>query len=269
MVINRLRQPIFWLAILSTAVLLAACGGVSPGEQTLEVQRENIATQLHGLQTTATVETERLQITLEYVETRIARAEEQRGEMLATLAERGLDINQLPSVATLPARPTENVAPALNLDETAILTATPVIEITPHNVTPTVPPAPPVLTLIDSGTISLRDIVMAASVGVNDCAAQVTNRFAPTSERIYIVARAVEVSASAVISARWFRGEVELTQFDYVPGFVIEDACIWFYADQTDFEFLPGDYTVSLLLNGAPASPPIPFTIGSNNSPKS
>ena len=52
-----------------------------------------------------------------------------------------------------------------------------------------------------------------------------------------------------------------LLRVEFVPGFVIEDACIWFFADQTDFPFTPGNYSVYLALNGVTATPMISFSI--------
>jgi hypothetical protein len=82
-----------------------------------------------------------------------------------------------------------------------------------------------------------------------------------------VVARAVDIAAGSVLTSQWFREDVLLTTFDYMPDFVIENACIWFFADQTDFEFALGSYSVNLLVNGEAAAPSIPFTITGASSP--
>ena len=105
---------------------------------------------------------------------------------------------------------------------------------------------------------------MATGIGPDDCATGITNQFTGETERIYIVACTVDVQAGTVIGSQWRLDDIELARFDFVPDFVIEDACVWFFADQTDFPFTPGAYTVQLTLNGVPAAPPIPFTISQN-----
>jgi hypothetical protein len=249
-------RPIIVLVVL----LLAACGGVSPEEQTLEAHQNGQSTQMHDLRMTATVGAERLMITLEYAETRIARAHSQQENILATLEARDIDTSILPEAATLPPVPptaTENPNPAPKATEVVVDSPVPVLEVTPF-ATATPSPFP---TLAEPELLQLRDIVMATGVGVDDCATEVTNRFSPDAERIYVVARAVDIAAGSVLTSQWFREGVLLTTFDYMPDFVIENACVWFFADQTDFEFTPGSYSVNLLVNGEAAAPSIPFTI--------
>lgn len=260
--------PAFRATLLRTlfvllAGVLAACGGVSAEKQTLEAHQQEQSTQLHDLRMTATVGAERLQITLEHMETRIARANNQQENILATLEVRGVDISNLPEPATLPpVPPTSTVDPNAPAKVTDVMAASPVpvLEVTPF-ATASATPFP---TLAEPELLQLREIVMATGVGVDDCATEVTNRFSPETEQIYVVARAVDLPAGTVLTSQWLRDGAPLATFDFTPDFVIEDACVWFFADQTDFQFTPGSYSVNLLLNGEPAAPPIPFAIVSN-----
>ena len=259
---SRMRRQWLWVWLILAVIALVACVGESPAEETLAAVREMHSTQLVNLQTTATVERERLQVTVEYVYTRIARAEARQGEMISTLQERGIDTSSLPEAVTLPASPTNEGIPALNATAgPPPSTPTPVIIVTPFS-TATATPFP---TLANGEPLRLQDIVMATEVGADDCAVGVTNQFRADATRIYVVARAVGVTAGMVITSHWQREGAELRSFDYAPDFDIADACIWFFAEPVDFPFEPGNYTVWLALDGAPASPPIPFTIAAED----
>ena len=141
-------------------------------------------TQLSGIHTTATAANELLMITVEYADTQVAHASTQQSLILATLGARGVDTNVLPGVVT-PAPTTSNLpTPGVSVNNS--ITITPVLVATRIPVTPFTTTPQPV-------QVNLGDIVTATSVGDDDCATGVTDQFTPTSERIYVVARAYQI----------------------------------------------------------------------------
>lgn len=227
----------------------------------MEAQIDARSTHLHALYVTATVEFERLSVTLEHLETRIARVRNERGEIIATLQMRGVDTSVLPGEAPAPAPTAEIDWLAGAAGEIPTPSPSSAIQITPFATTTPRGMLPSQPTFAETGPLRLRDITLARAVGSDDCASQVTTQFLTTDARIYIVARAVDVSAGTVITSRWMQDGVELVTFDFIPDFVIENACIWFYVEQVDFPFVVGAYTVQLFLNGLPATSPVPFTV--------
>ena len=129
-----------WLLLVGG--LLAACGGVDSEQQTAEALVNLRGTQIQNLRVSATVERERLAMTVEHVETLIARANAEQVGIIDTLRERGIDTSVLPEVATLPPSATHDPETTHTLSDTAIPTASPVIEITPFMTATAAPPIP-------------------------------------------------------------------------------------------------------------------------------
>jgi hypothetical protein len=96
----------------------------------------------------------------------------------------------------------------------------------------------------------------ASSVRSSDgCAENVTNQFAVTAPEIYATARALNVSAGTEMGVEWSSGG----QVVFTSSFVIEqnspDFCFWFFITPADVPFTPGEWSVRILVNGAPTQP--------------
>jgi len=250
--------------------LLTACGTDGVNQQTQVAYSTAVATQRLAFQLTATVDVERGLITLEAVQDRINRALEQRQFIISTLEARGLDVSNFIQLATptpAPFSPTPMQQVSATPENTPRLgdtpTPTPII-ITPLAITPTVQSISQSPTQASStfANSPLRDVVMSTDVGADDCAVGVTNIFSVSSSKIYVVARAVGVQSGTNLGARWKKADgTELVRFEFIPDFNIDDACIWFFADSTDFPFEAGNYEVVLEINFIQATEPTIFTI--------
>lgn len=230
-------------ALIILALFLAACGNTSAEKQTLIAHDQNLGTSIANLHIDDNVREQRLLATLERAQTQVAQAGTQQGAMVLTLEARGLNVT-LPAVATLapPPRPSDSSS------NSASVPNAPTVQVTPFTTTP------------DPSVFPLINVITAQGVDNNDCAVGVTNQFTPASERIYIVATARELADGTTVVSRWFQGDNQVAVFDHTFAY-IEEACIWFYADQTDFEFTPGEYRIALEINGTPAAPAKVFTI--------
>jgi hypothetical protein len=132
---------------------------------------------------------------------------------------------------------------------------------TTENLAPAATPLPDqTLATAEITQPALVNFQMAPVVGSDDCAVNPTSDFSTSDAEIYIVATGVNIPAGTNIAARFSVGGQEINH-DFTPDFAIDGACIWFFIDQADVEFRAGTWSVELELNGAPASPPIPFTI--------
>jgi hypothetical protein len=101
----------------------------------------------------------------------------------------------------------------------------------------------------------------ATSVRSSDgCAENITNQISTTAPEIYATARALNVVAGTELSVEWSSGG----QVVYTSNFVVEedqaDFCFWFFITPEDVPFTPGDWSVRMLVNGAPIQP-FNFTI--------
>ncbi len=225
------------LVLLLASALLTACQRQNNVELTLVARGLNLETQIADLRQTATVGTERLEVTLDYMATRVEFARRQRQELEATLSARGT-----PFPGSI-GGPTDTPFPL------------------PDNVFPTSPaPVATALPLQLSGQARFTDIVMAASVRDNDCASQPQFDFRTNAERIYVVAIAWNIPANTLIAARFaISGRESL--LEWRPGVPIDGNCIWFYIEQSDLPFVAGNWSVRLEINGAPASDSVTFSI--------
>lgn len=243
-----MRQKLIVAGLL--AALAAACTPQNEIELTLVAQNVSLNTQIAAVRQTATVDADRLQVTVEYMNTLVAQAQEQRSQLQATLIARGADLAAVGA----------NITPAA-------LTPLPVAGADGANAAPTaapgdVPVTPPGANVTPtSAAPTLANIVTAANVGADDCAAGVSSTFSASSSRIYIVATAYNIQPGTAIVSRWFQNGQQVVSHDFTPDFEINDACIWFFIDQTDVPFTPGAWTVDLEVNGAVVGPSTQFTI--------
>ncbi len=248
------------IAPLSLLILLVttACGAVlgpSDAELTLSAQNRDLGTQVALLRETATVEVDRMQITLEHAQTEVRNVEVQNLRLLATLEARGTSSDFLgltePEAATLP----PGIDPAALLPEGADLNggAPPVSTATP---TATPPPAP-----TSASGAQLVNATLASGVQNDDCALDTRDTFDVNTAEIYVVATAVNFPANTTVTARWFNEGTEVGTFPFTYDFEIPQACIWFFIDQSDVTFTPGNWSVQLDLDGERGFGPLTFTI--------
>jgi hypothetical protein len=247
-----------WISWFLLGLALVACGGTGADQQTLAAHDDSLSTQFAAIRITATTEAERYLSTAEFSQTRIARVFGQRGEMISTLEARGVDTSILPGAVTF-----EPTTPPLgggesNVDIQTQTLIAPII--TPAGAQTTPLAATPSATA-GSTQPSLTTPVMSTSVGDDDCAVGVTGQFTPAAERIYVVSIATNIQPGMTIRSHWRFGDQEIAVFDFTPDFEINGACVWFYADQSDFIFTPGSYTVTLDIDGVASGVPAAFTI--------
>jgi hypothetical protein len=258
---------------LAAAVSVSACQffGPSTSEMTLAVQNQVLNTEIAAIRATATVEADRMMVTLEHAQTAVNHVDGQTQDLQATLVAR----NGLP--ADLNA-----ITPAAEL---GLATPPPILDlgqnnngVAPIGITPGATSAPsipqqgnPALVITPNVTAAptgpLNNIVTASSVGSDDCALNPTTSFTTATPEIYVVARAVGIGPSDSITSRWLAGGSEVVSYDWTPSFEIEDACIWFYIDQSEIAFTPGNWQVQMELNGQAVGSPVNFTIAESSAP--
>jgi hypothetical protein len=219
-------------AIFLVSLFLSACARQSQVELTLVATQIALNTQIAAVRNTATVQAERIQVTVEYMATQVRSAEVQNDQLRATLVARGIDPQALTnidpsSITPLPPGVVNNV---------------PQPEITGEAIPP-ITPTP-------GGAPALTDIVTSENVGNDDCAVGVTSTFSASAQQIYVVATALNIQPGTTIVSRWQVGGQEIVH-DFTPDFEINQNCIWFFIDQVDTTFTPGNWNVQLEINGS------------------
>lgn len=258
------------LTIISI-LLLAACG-TDDTVRTLEANHMLAGTQVADLRITASVQAARAQTTLDFMQTRAAFAAIQSGLLESTLAASGTDESYLETQRDLilGSSPTPSITPTLAPEETEnpdFPTFTPVSETptaTIPGVTPIFPTSPPTPTLPpDPNALRLENPVTALAAGNDGCGLNITSSFTLDTPEIYVLVKVYNIQANSVtFSAHWtYEGQPIGSIFDYTPNRNYDELCIWFFVDQTDFEFLAGNYTVGINVDGVPAFAPLQFTV--------
>lgn len=253
------------LAAALAAVVLGACNFFpgDPAQQTLAAENAILGTSIVAVRETATVEFDRMAITLEYAQTAIRTIDQQSTRIAATLLAAGTPFVDTSGITSMPPTP----APFVNGSGANVIaperSATPVvnaegsargsIEIAGPTVEPT----------FDLSIPRLYDITMSTAVGPDDCPTNPSNSFTTSTGEIYVTARAANLGPTNMVVSRWLLEGAEVVNYDWSPGFEIADACIWFYITPSAVEFTPGSWSVELLLDGAPAAEPVTFTIAS------
>ena len=258
MPVPRMRRARF-IACLLLAFCCAACG---PSAEQLSAtsDHEGAATRIRELRGTATVARARLSITLDYAGTRVKGALDAGAFLRSNLLGLGTqsayvdaEMRRIEQEARTPALPATVTARAkaansesIDLDSDAgansAATAAPVA------VTPEARPR-------------VTEMVLASGVGRDDCATDSNPVFTPATERIYVVARAHKVPAGSSLASVWRFRSAPAADISFRNTNAIDGECIWFYIDETDAPFTPGDWSVELRLDGEPLAPALPFRI--------
>lgn len=259
-------------------LLLGACA-TDTNQRQLQTEHAVASTQIADLRLTATVQSARIQITLDYGGTQVAAAQARSQFIQATLISEGFVAENLEqfeqqflvgvvgqrtgTTPTPPAPIGSGIAQqAMQPQAQSPITPSATIPgVTPMSMLQRTATPQPTTILADPTAPRLENPVTSTGVGNDDCAVNTTSNFTTTTPEIYLVVEAVNTPADAQFGSRWSREGTVLADIDFSLNFDIERACIWFFVDQTDFQFTPGNYTVDLTLNGEPAGTPVTFVI--------
>jgi len=255
------RQKTYFAAWLFLAALLGACGAAEP-ELSAASGQAQAQTELRRLRATATVRRARLQTTLDYVGTRVGQAATAEVFLKSQLRERGFEaeaidtsISQIRAPAAIAAAP---AATAVS-NQGAQGLITPLAPPTPVPIASPTPRAS--VASADSSAPRLEALRMAVGVDGQGCARGQEPRFTPNSREIYVVARAYNIAAGAVISSRWQYSGSQVAQLEWRPERDYSDECIWFYINQSDAPFQLGAWSVEIRVDDVALAPPLAFEI--------
>jgi hypothetical protein len=241
-----------YVFVLLVGLLAAACSD-SGAQQTLVADNAALGTQISDIRAKATLERDVLQITIEALNLAMTQTVRQNQEISVTLQAAGIDPTAIAQVKPVPGAVS---GPTAVPQQTLVSQpgATPEVVAGTLDITVVVPT--PTL-----GQPTLYNMVMAEGVGDNDCALASVTNFNSAAKRIYVVATAANIAPGTALGSQWYREGELLVSPTFTPDFAIDQNCIWFYVDQTDFNFTPGNYTVQMTINDTAVGQPIPFTI--------
>lgn len=237
-------------------MLLSACARQNEVELSLVSTNVVLRTEIAQVRETATKQADDMQRTVEAVGTAIALADQQGGQLRATLVSRGTDpatLGEIDAAAVTALPPIETDITGMGNPGDNIMVTPPAADGTAFETTGD-------MTSADPSAPALTNVVMSRSVGNNDCATGIISTFSVADEEIYVVATAMNITPGTTITARYRVGVQEIVH-SFTPDFSINNNCIWFYMDKSDGEFLPGNWNVQLEINGQPATDLIPFSI--------
>jgi len=106
-----------------------------------------------------------------------------------------------------------------------------------------------------TGASGIGDVVLARSVGPNNQPQDTTNTFDREDPIIYVVAEIDRIDAGTSVFARWSRNG---RPFEDTPTITADreytDTYLEFHIQSETGVFEPGDYSVTLYVNGNPAA---------------
>ena len=247
------------VALAFIAALLAACG---PSEVQLSATSayETAESDINQLRATATVARARLQITLDFVGTRVMQVEQANQFLRSSLMDLGTEsafIDANLSQLQLQPSPTQRQG----LAGVTGATATPLALLAVSNDQRVQVTAAVAVAITPDKRPRLGNVALASGVDTEDCALDINPLFTPESAAIYIVARAFNIPAGANLSSIWQRQGSEVAQLSFQTEFAINNNCIWFFIDQSDTPFLAGAWSVEIRLDGEALMSPLPFRV--------
>lgn len=259
---------------------LVGCTGQAY-QQTLVAEHDFFGTQVSDLMATNTLESARVRITLDYVNTQTSLIATQSQFLKATLVGQG---TEMPYLNTLQARviqrPVEDVVAPLiepfglfdvpsdddistGVNDAESLTSatatpsaipspiiTPAMALTESALT-AVAQAPPATTIEDESVLPdfVGEVRLGRRVGGDDCVTEAMNSFPSSTQEIYISVRLEGSPANTRFISRWNSPDGNSVTFEFTPDFSVRDACIWFFLEPIDLPFIVGNWTVDLSVN--------------------
>ncbi|HVU09725.1 MAG TPA: hypothetical protein VHD90_00550 [Phototrophicaceae bacterium] len=275
-----MKRFITFSMILSACALLCACNFFS---SPVDLQSENLevaqdGTQIAAVRATATVNADRLMSTLTGAQTAVGQVDLQSTQIAATLIAQGtLFID--PNVIT-PAAPPDNNAQSQSPGNTSDIPqiANPLLtpgapqvnsqgsaqgnsQLTQSTATlPAPAPGNP-----NNTNSPLSQVELATQVGSDDCAINPTTSFSSSATDIYVVAVA-NIAAGANLTATFSANGQDVKTYPWKPNFAVHNKCIWFHLPASDVAFTPGNWSVTLTVDGQQIGQPIAFVIGGGQS---
>lgn len=251
---------------------LLSAGCAETGESlTLEANHALAGTQVADIRLTATVQAARAQTTLDFITTRSAIAATQSifleetlvatgfvPEALATQREQLLGSTPTPSPSPTPL-PEATVDPDAPTSDPSIPTSTPTLPpVTPLSQNPT----ETVMPTFDPNGLRVGSIITATGTGDDGCGSGITSTFSTATPEIFVIVPAFNLTPTDTFSAHWERdGQAVGPIYTYEPATPLDELCVWFFVDPTDFPFTAGNYTVEIKVNDIPVAGAVPFII--------
>lgn len=256
------------ICLLITIILLTSACESSGANLTLAANHSSAGTRVANLRVTASVQAARAETTLDFMGTRAALGATQSNFLEATLIATGISADALATQRqiVLGNSPTPLPTPTLRPEETreVVVMLTPTATVPPVTLNAPNPTSPPQVqpTISESG-LFFGNVITATGAGVDGCGAGVTTTFSTNVEEIYVIVPVFNVIANTnTFAARWARdGQAVGPVYTFTPEFDAEELCVWFFVDETDFEFSVGSYTVTLDVDNQPITNPVSFVI--------
>lgn len=261
-----MKRP-YLLVSIAHIVFASGCNFFAPpaAEQTLAADYAATSTQIVNIRQSATALADRLAITLEHAQTAVRAADAQSTRIAATLLATGIPFVDTRNITPLFATPVPDQIVGIDGNASPVFAITPVTsgEGAQGNSTLQSQPSPtPVTTTtINPEAPRLENILLTQAVGADDCPTGATTVFPTNSEGVYVSALAFNLFPTNIVVSRWLREGVEVVNYDWSPGFEIEQGCIWFYMPASDVDFSAGNWGVQLELDGILVGQPIAFTV--------
>lgn len=262
-------KRIFILLLLVVGIGISACNFFTqPTDlQTENLENEIAATQIAQVRETATVNADRLFITLEFAQTAVRDVEIRSTRMASTLIASGMLFVDASGLTLVP--PTAEAGAAAG--STAVMSerfVTPVVSgqgSARSNVPIQEPPSPTPIATADPNVPNLTNLTLTERVGGDDCPIGAATSFTTSTTDIYATAVAHNLRPGNLVTSTWTRDGAQAAFYEWSPNFEIAEACIWFHLPASAVEFVPGNWSVQLALDGAPVGSPLTFTIAGNS----
>jgi hypothetical protein len=173
--------------------------------------------------------------------------------MAESLAQREFDLFVTAQAASTTIADMSNVNRQLAATAQAVIPPTPVRQVSVASGVEGSPDSVSGIQFGDTGaTTNKRDS--------DGCADGFQTGFAPDTQRIYVITRAITVTAGTVVSIDWMSAGQMVGEGSYTVAEDQFNFCIWF---PYDGPFAPGEWSAQLFVNGEPIQPAINFTVGS------
>lgn len=242
------------------ALTLCACNFFAPAppDQSQIDARQTLVVTMEQLRQAATREHDRLLVTQEAIQTAVREVELANTRTAVTMIALGMPLVDAAQIT--PAAPDSLPAAAGNDAQPVIVTPGGSAQTSPNaNSTDQAVPTPAAPS--DPNTPYLTNVATTEQVGTDDCAVSLSSSFASTTPGVYAVATAFNLTTQNVITYRWLRDGVEIWVDTWSPAGTTNGQCIWYYVTPAEIEFVPGNWSVEILIDGSAVAPSVTFTI--------
>lgn len=104
-------------------------------------------------------------------------------------------------------------------------------------------------------SVNMLEVINLATAGTvrsqDGCASGIVTQFSTENQQIYVTAQVLNLAVGTSFSVDWNYEQRLVYRSAWTSDYSAASECIWFYMEPADAPFLPGNYSITMYVNGS------------------